>query len=192
MLSSALPCVILVAMDAEVLEAARQGSGEALGAIYAELAGPVAAFVRAKGVADPEDLTSEIFLAVFRGMPRFEGDVVGFRSWVFTIAHRRVVDTWRTAGRRPQAVPYEVQDDLRSAPSAEASALEAMGRDEAMALLDRLTDEQREVIVLRIVADLSIEAVADVVGRPQGAVKALQHRGLATLRRILDKGGVSP
>ena len=179
-------------MDVEVLEAARRGSGEAFGAIYAELAGPVAAFVRAKGVAEVEDLTSDIFLAVFRGMPRFEGDAVGFRSWVFTIAHRRVVDTWRAAGRRPQAVPYEVQDDLRSAPSAEAGAMESVGRDEAMALLDRLTDEQREVIVLRIVADLSIEAVAEAVGRPPGAVKALQHRGLATLRKIVERGGVSP
>ncbi len=179
-------------MDDEVLARARAGSGEAFGVIYAELAGPVAAYLRAKGVADHEDLTSEVFLAVFRGLSGFSGDVAGFRSWVFTIAHRRVVDTWRTAGRRPDPVPYSPEEDLRTSPSAEAGALELVGRQRAAELLGQLTPEQREVLVLRIVADLPIEEVARVVGRPPGAVKALQHRGLAALRRILAKEGVSP
>ncbi|MCV2393096.1 RNA polymerase sigma factor [Actinotalea sp. M2MS4P-6] len=179
-------------MDAEVLERARAGSGEAFGVIYAELAGPVSAYLRAKGVAEHEDLTSEVFIAVFQGLPGFEGDVVGFRSWVFTIAHRRVVDTWRRAGRRPEPVPYEPEDDARTAASAEVEALDRVGQERALALLDQLTPEQREVLVLRIVADLPIDEVAVVVGRPPGAVKALQHRGLAALRRILAKEGVSP
>ncbi|MCB2174351.1 MAG: RNA polymerase sigma factor [Actinomycetales bacterium] len=178
-------------MDDDVLARAREGSGEAFTALYRELAGPVAAYLRAKGMVDVEDLTSEVFIAVFTGIAGFEGDERAFRSWVFTIAHRRVVDTWRRAGRRPTAEPYEPVDDTRSAPSAEAEALALVGNERAMALLDLLTDTQREVLVLRIVADLSIEEVAAVTGRPPGAVKALQHRALATLRRILAKEGVS-
>jgi RNA polymerase sigma factor (sigma-70 family) len=178
-------------VDDDVLARAREGSGEAFTALYRELAGPVAAYLRAKGVPDVEDLTSEVFIAVFTGIAGFEGDERGFRSWVFTIAHRRVVDSWRRAGRRPVAEPYEPVDDTRSTPSAEAEALALVGRERAMALLDLLTDTQREVLVLRIVADLTIEEVAAVTGRPPGAVKALQHRGLATLRRILAKEGVS-
>ena len=133
-------------------------------------------------MADVEDLTSEVFIAVFTGIAGFEGDERALRSWVFTIAHRRVVDTWRRAGRRPVAEPYEPVDDTRAAPSAEAEALALVGNERAMALLDLLTDTQREVLVLRIVADLSIEEVAAVTGRPPGAVKALQHRALATLK----------
>ncbi len=178
-------------VDDDVLARAREGSGEAFTALYRELAGPVAAYLRAKGMVDVEDLTSEVFIAVFTGIAGFEGDERGFRSWVFTIAHRRVVDAWRRAGRRPVSEPYEPVDDTRSAPSAEAEALALVGNERAMALLDLLTDTQREVLVLRIVADLSIEEVAAVTGRPPGAVKALQHRALATLRRILAKEGVS-
>ena len=183
---------ILERMDSDLLARARAGSGEAFSAIYAELAGPVAGYLRVKGVPDVEDLTSEVFLQVFRGIGRFQGDPAGFRSWVFTIAHRRVVDTWRSAGRHPAPVPYEPQKDHRTAPSAEDEALELVERDHALALLETLTAEQREVLVLRIVADLTIEDVATVVGRPPSAVKALQRRGLASLRRVLAAEGVSP
>ncbi len=177
-------------MDADVLVRARDGSGEAFTAIYAELAGPVAAYLRAKGVPDVEDVTSEVFMAVFTGIGRFEGDEGGFRSWVFTIAHRRVIDHWRRSGRRPATTPYEDEHDERSEPSAETEALSKIGHERALALLDLLTEAQREVLVLRIVGDLTVEEVARVVDRPAGAVKQLQRRGLATLRRILATEGV--
>jgi RNA polymerase sigma factor (sigma-70 family) len=178
-------------VDADVLSRARAGSGEAFSVLYADLAGPVAAYLRAKGVTDVEDLTSEVFLAVFTGLGRFEGDVAGFRSWVFTIAHRRVVDHWRRRGRRPASVPYEADDDERAEPSAESAALAKIGYERALALLDLLTEAQREVLVLRIVGELTVEEVAQVVDRPAGAVKQLQRRGLATVRRILAAEGVT-
>ncbi|GAA3810343.1 RNA polymerase sigma factor [Cellulomonas soli] len=173
-----------------VLERARAGSGDAVGLIYEDLARPVAAYLRAKGVHEVEDVTSEVFLAVFTGLGRFTGDQVQFRSWVFTIAHRRVVDGWRRGGRAPAPVPYEPAEDTRTSPSAEAGALESVGTDRAMELLATLTDDQREVLVLRVVADLTVEDVAAVVGKRPGAVKALQRRGLATLRRQLVTEGV--
>lgn len=176
--------------DVGAIERARAGSGEAFTLIYADLARPVAAYLRAKGVQDVEDLTSEVFLAVFRGIGTFEGDEAALRRWVFTIAHRRVVDTWRQAGRRTEPVPYEPGDDPRTAASAEEDALDRVGQERTVAVLGRLTDEQREVLLLRIVADLTVEQVAAVVGRAPGAVKALQRRGLASLRTILEREGV--
>lgn len=177
--------------DAEaVLGRARAGSGAAFAALYGDLARQVAGYLRAKGVADVEDVTSEVFLAVFTGLPGFDGDYQHFRSWVFTIAHRRVVDGWRRAGRTPHLVPYEPVDDARTSSSAEVEALAAIGQERVVALLALLTDEQREVLVLRVVADLTVEQVAEVVGRRPGAVKALQRRGLATLRRVLATEGV--
>ena len=176
--------------EADVVSRARAGSPEAFTEIYQALAGPVAAYVRSKGVADPADLTSEVFLAVFTGIGRFSGSEAQLRSWVFTIAHRRVVDQWRRQGRHPGLSPYEPEDDLRTAPSAESGALVALGEERVHALLATLTEEQREVMTLRILGDLTVEQVAEVVGRRTGAVKALQRRALASLRRAIEAEGV--
>lgn len=175
----------------DVLARARAGAGDAFALLYQDLARPVAAYVRAQGVAEVEDLTSEVFLAVFTGLARFSGDQAGFRSWVFTIAHHRVADHWRRAARTVPAAPYEPADDERTVPSAEAGALEAIGSERVAALLAGLTDEQREVLALRVVADLTVEQVAVVVGRSEGAVKALQRRALATLRRQIERQGAA-
>lgn len=178
-------------MDDSLLAQARAGSAEAFAALYRELAGPVAGYLRAKGAPDADELTSEVFLAVFRGLATFESDVAGFRSWVFTIAHRRAVDSWRAAGRTVAVAPYQPEADRRVAASAEVEALDLIGAEQADALLAQLSPDQREVIALRVLADLSLAEVAAVVGKPVGAVKALQRRGLASLRRIMAAQGVS-
>ncbi len=175
----------------EVLARARAGSAEAFTLLYEDLVRPVAAYLRARGVRDVEDLTSEVFLAVFTSVGRFTGGQVPFRSWVFTIAHRRLVDHWRSGSRSVPQAPYEPQDDDRSTESAENQALDVLGEERALELLAMLTDDQREVLVLRIVADLTVEQVAEVVGKRPGAVKALQRRGLSTLRRILESEAVT-
>lgn len=171
----------------DVLARARTGAGDAFTLLYRDLSRPVAAYVRAQGVADVEDVTSEVFLSVFTGLDRFSGDQAGFRSWVFTIAHHRVTDQWRRASRTVPVTAYDPADDERTVPSAEAGALDAIGSQEVVALLAGLTEEQREVLALRVVADLTVEQVAAVVGRSEGAVKALQRRALATLRRRVER-----
>lgn len=182
---SGMLCRVLDDFDA-VLARARTGAGEAFTLLYEDLARPVSAYVRSQGVPDVEDVTSEVFLAVFTGLERFTGDQAGFRSWVFTIAHHRVTDHWRRAARAVPTVEYDPGDDVRTAPSAEAGALEAVGTAQVVALLGTLTADQREVLALRVLADLTVEQVAGVVGRSEGAVKALQRRALATLRRALE------
>ena len=96
------------------------------------------------------------------------------------------MDHWRRSARTVPQVPYEPADDDRAVGSAEADALEVLGEQDVLALLSRLTDEQQEVLVLRVIGDLTVEQVAEVVGRTEGAVKALQRRGLATLRKMLQ------
>ena len=174
----------------EVLVRARVGSAEAFTLLYEDLVRPVAAYLRGRGVGDVEDVTSEVFVAVLTGVSGFDGDQAHFRSWVFTIAHRRVVDGWRRTGRRPAQVPYEPQDDPRTASSAESDALDSLGEERVQELLGDLSPDQRDVLVLRIVGDLTVEQVGEVVGKKPGAVKALQRRGLATLRRNLSVEGV--
>ena len=170
----------------EILARARAGAGDAFAQLYGDLVRPVAAYVRTQGVPDAEDVTSEVFLSVFTGLARFSGDQVGFRSWVFTIAHHRVTDYWRRMARTVPVMPYEPADDERTVPSAEQGALESLGSQDVTALLARLTEEQREVLALRVVADLTVEQVAEVTGHSVGATKALQRRALAALRRQVE------
>jgi len=173
-----------------VLARAKRGSPEAFTELYQLLVRPVAGYLRSRGVVDVEDVTSEVFLAVFTGIARFEGDAEHFRSWVFTIAHRRSVDYWRRSARSPQTEPLEPTDDGGVIASAEDLALDNLGDRRAMALLDTLSGDQREVLLLRIIGDLTVDQVAEVIGKSPGAVKALQHRGLARLRRLVN-GGVT-
>jgi RNA polymerase sigma-70 factor (ECF subfamily) len=179
------------------LDGARRHEPAAFTALYEWLAGTVAAYFRAHGSAEPDDLTSDVFLRAFQGLGRFSGDVDGFRSWVFTIAHHRLVDERRRRRRRPEPEPFApsappVAAAARSDDDPAARALDALGTERVRRLLDRLPADQRDVVVLRILGDLSIAQVARAIGRSEGAVKQLQRRGLIAVRRILETEGVTP
>lgn len=171
---------------AQVLAHAQEGSPPACQWIYESLAGRVAGYLRLHGSREPDDLTSEVFLKVFDHLRDFEGDEPGFRSWVFTIAHRLLIDEHRRQSRRPQTVELSIPV-TESVPggNAETDAFEAIADQRVTAVLDDLAPEQREVLSLRIVGDLTIDQIAEVLGKSPGAVKSLQHRGVAALRRRL-------
>jgi RNA polymerase sigma-70 factor (ECF subfamily) len=168
-----------------ILDRAREGSAADFEQIYTSLAPVVAGYLRMSGVRDVDAVTNEVFLHVLRGIRRFRGEWPGFRSWVFTIAHHRMVDDRRATARRPTIVPMESIGDRAPTGNAEHDALDALSDDRLRSLLDGLSADQRAVLLLRIVADLPLEQVADTVDKSVGAVKALQHRALASLRRAL-------
>lgn len=175
----------------DVVAAARAGAPWAFERLYGRFAPQVGGYLRAHGGGDPEGLTNEVMLGVFRGLPRFEGDGAAFRSWLFTIAHRRLIDERRRASTRPHTAELADLDEQRSGGDVEEEAVTNLFDDGIQALLARLTPEQREVVLLRVVADLSISEVARVLGKRPGAIKMLQRRGLATLRRVLEQEGVT-
>lgn len=148
------------------------------GELYQELAPAVLGYLRSQRVSDPEDLLGEVFLQVARDVTSFDGDAAAVRRWVFTIAHNRIIDDVRRRARRPQ-ISDHVPPDVAARPTTEPF-------DPTLrAALDQLTPEQREVLVLRFVADLPLEVVAEVTGRRVGAVKAMQHRALANLAKLV-------
>ncbi len=177
------------AFDA-LLAAAATGAGWACTRIWLDYAPPVAAFLRSRGSADPDDLTSEVFLAVFEQLPAFRGGEAELRSFIFSVAYRRLVDELRRRSRRGETAEFVDERDPRSVPSAEEEALRRLGDQNALALLSRLTDDQRDVLMLRIVADLSLDEVARIVGKRVGAVKALQRRALEALRHQISAGRI--
>lgn len=168
------------------LAAARLGQGWAFEGIYRDLGGPVHRFLAAQGVVDPEALTQDVFLRAFRNLERFSGDGEALRSWIFTIAHNLLIDDRRAATRRPRP---DCADDLAGvAELGSQDALDAvLERGRIRFLLDALPSEQRRVVALRFLADLPLADVAIVMDRSLEAVKALQHRGLAQLRRLLEE-----
>ncbi len=177
-----------------VLSAAQADAPWAYEQLYRSLSPSICGYLRLQGVADPEDLTSEVFLGAFRGLRTFRGDEAQFRSWVFTIAHRRLTDERRRWSRRPQMTGNQLTGDheglFSDAPggNVEDDALRRMSGDRVRALVETLAPDQRDVVLLRMVSDLTVDAVAAVLGKSPGAVKALQRRGLNALREKVEPG----
>lgn len=175
---------------AELLQGAKDGEPWAWEHIYRTYAPPVTGYLALRGAKEPEDLTSETLYHVARSIEGFEGDEASFRSWVFVIAHRRLIDARRTAGRRVEQASLD-QDLAETGGDVESEALDNLALEDMQRLLEPLTEDQSSVIVLRMIADLSLEQTADIMGKRVGSVKALQRRALASLKRHLEAEGVS-
>lgn len=173
------------------LQAARKGSEWAWACIYRDLAPVVLGYLRAQRASEPDDLTGEVFLQVIRDIGRFEGTERDFRAWVFTIARHRLVDEGRRRSRRPVQLSGDVTLSADEAADVEMQVLRSDASDRVHRIIGQLAPDQRDVLLLRIVADLTVEEVARVVGRSAGAVKALQRRGLAAVGHVLSSEGVT-
>ena len=172
------------------LPAAMLGEAWALRVLYDNLAPRVLAYLRSRGASEPEDLTSEVFLTVFPRLAKVTGGAAGLTTFVFSVAHARFVDDVRRRARAPGRTEFDAELDGGTAPSAEDTAGISLGTASVLAMLAGLPDAQREVLTLRIMADLTVEQVAATLGRSPGAVKQLQRRGLLTVRELLQQDGV--
>lgn len=159
-----------------------------MGLVYQILAPKVSAYLRARGAEDPESLTSEVFLSVIPRLPDLVGGAAGLRTLVFSVAHARAVDEARRRNRKPVHTPYIAEIDERRAESAEATALGRVATEDLMRLMDGLAEDQRAVIMMRVLGDLTLEQTARVLGKSTGAVKQLQRRGLLALKSLLERG----
>jgi RNA polymerase sigma-70 factor (ECF subfamily) len=178
-------------LSEDTFHQAQAGERRAVNAVYESLAPAVRGYLLARGAVDPDGLTSDVFLAVLPKLPTVIGGVAGLRTFVFSVAHARLVDERRWRSRHPDAEPYLPEHDRRTARSAEEIALEAEGERWVRSLLDEVAADQAEVLTLRVLADLSIEQTAEVMGRSPGAIKQLQRRALLSLRGILAARGVT-
>jgi RNA polymerase sigma factor (sigma-70 family) len=171
----------------DVLAAAQAGAAWAFEVLYRDLSPSVTGYLRMHGAAEPDDLASETFLGVFTGLAGFRGNEDALRAWVFTIAHRRLVDDWRRRSRRPQVADDDTGLGGHVGGNVEDDVLVQVGTDSVHRLCAELPDDQRAVLLLRILADLTVEQVAQVMGRSVGSVKALQRRGLRSLRDTVER-----
>lgn len=172
---------------AEVLAAAKSGDPRAITVLYRAFNPALLRFYRANAGPVAEDLAQEVWLSAAPNLDSFDGDEQQFRAWMFTVARRRLVDHWRSTGRRVT----EVHDAVEPAALDGDPEARLMGDAAIAELTAGLTDEQREVITLRVVGGLSVDEVAAVVGKSPGAVRVIQHRAIRKAAARLNEAAVT-
>lgn len=175
----------------DVVHAAVNGDQLAFRELYDVLAPKVLGYLRARGVDDAEGVTSEVFLGVYPRLPDLTGGAAGLRTLVFSVGHARAVDDARRRARRPVSLCYDPDHDRRTIDSAESTAVASLEAERAVELMALLNEDQRAVVTLRIIGDLSLEQTAAVTGKTVASVKQLQRRGLVRLRGLMASATVS-
>jgi RNA polymerase sigma-70 factor, ECF subfamily len=171
------------------LLAARQLEPAAVTRVYTAYAPALFRFFMA-AIGDrheAQDLTGSVFVSVIEALPGFRGPVEALGGWLFRIARNDLYDYRRKQARSPGLAPLEDHLDEAAADAVdpEELAIERLEGTRVMAALRQLSDDQRQVLLLRMAAGLTTPEVAAVMGKKTGAIKALQHRGLASLARVL-------
>jgi RNA polymerase sigma-70 factor (ECF subfamily) len=171
-----------------LLQRAQDGDAEAYGQLYEHYAPAVFRFLHAHLSERPEveDLTAEVFLRVWRTLPRYQDRGLPFAAYLFRVAHNALIDFYRQTRRKNESSldPDDPIRDHQPGP-AEQTASNLEGQ-QLRQTLERLSPDYREVLTLRFLSELTPEETAGVMGRSVGAVRVLQHRALAALRSIME------
>ncbi|MGD8624929.1 MAG: sigma-70 family RNA polymerase sigma factor [Anaerolineae bacterium] len=170
--------------DGRLVERAQNGDEKAVGELYRRHVDTIYRYIYARTQDEvvAEDLTAQVFLKALEGLPTYQYMGKPFLSWLYRIAYARVVDHYREQRRRQEVALFETvpADDPPPSQRVEAEA----ESDAAIDLLAQLTDDQQDVLILRFIGELSLAEVAETLGKTVGAIKALQHRALASLARL--------
>jgi RNA polymerase sigma-70 factor (ECF subfamily) len=135
---------------------------------------------------DAEDLTTQTFVKMLESIGRFRWQSAPFSAWLFRIAHNLAMDHFR-ANRRWQPEEEVPEPDPDESTSAEAGALESIGRKSMLELIEDLSGEQQQVLTLKFVFNFSNAEAATILGKTEGAIKSLQHRALVSLQKQLER-----
>jgi RNA polymerase sigma-70 factor (ECF subfamily) len=177
--------------EARLVQRAKEGDPAAFAEIYNRYHPAIYRYIfyRAGDVATAEDLTSEVFVRLVEKIDHFIPQGRPLLAWLYAVARNLVADHHRLAGRY---VPLVLDEQLVAGTADPEQALErSLTQHRLVAAIGCLTVDQRQVILLRFIEGLDNKTVARTLGKSVGAVKALQHRALAALRRILEGNGGS-
>jgi len=164
------------------------GDARAFGRLYDRYVERVYAFVRGRvgSVADAEDLTATVFLKAWEAIGGYDQRGLPFGAWLFRIARNSVIDSYRRAGRSPEVVPIEEAPESEDEDaSVDRRAFANIQAEEVRTAMEQLTEEQRSVLMLRFIWGFDLRDSAQALGKTEGAVKALQHRAVRSLGRLL-------
>jgi RNA polymerase sigma-70 factor (ECF subfamily) len=168
------------------IEAACTGDEAAFAVVWRALHPPLLRYLRVRGDEAPEDLASETWMAVVRGLAGFEGGAAEFKAWLFTIARNRAIDHARARARRPRAVPVAEPVEMGRTEVEQSAEHHAVLNDataRALRLVASLPAMQAEMVMLRVVAGLDVADVARLLDKKPGTVRVTVHRALQALAR---------
>lgn len=170
-----------------VLAAAQRGDGSAAAQLFREYQPMLLRYLRSQERRAADDIAGDVWLAAAAALPEFRGDEGGYRSWLFTVARRRVIDHRRKGvRRRTDLVDPATFGDSSAADDPAATAVDAVEAQDAVDLISRLLSaDQAEVLILRTVADLGAAEVATLMDRPETWVRVTQHRAMKRLSEHL-------
>jgi RNA polymerase sigma-70 factor (ECF subfamily) len=178
---------VAVDVERETVDRARRGDQAALADLYDWYMPRIYRYAMARlgNAAEAEDLTQDVLLKMLDAIDGFRWKDVPFSSWLFRIAHNQVATHFRRTAQRggPAAALSEDMVDLSDGPAAAVEAMLTI--EEVRRATDTLPDAQREVILLRFAVGMSITETAKALGKREGNVKALQHKAVAKLQKIL-------
>lgn len=186
-----------------LLDQARQGESESLSTLYRQFLPGIFGYIatRVPDRATAEDLTSEVFLSMVESIHRVRtNDAAGFAAWLLQIARNTIAGYYRKRENQPAFVPLDPVsgegDEIGYTTQAEADpVLQAEARAEwqtVVQAINALTEEQRQVLVGRLIMGYDVATVARMTGKKANAVKALQFRALQSLHRLLKEKNSQP
>lgn len=173
----------------DLLGRARRGDVGAFNDLYREVQPRLLRYATSLVGQDAEDVTAEAWLQIARDLPKFSGDVMGFRGWSATIVRNRAFDHLRALQRRPTTPLEEFLLDRPAEHDTAAVATDNIGTAAALQLIATLPPDQAEAVLLRTVMGLDAPTAAKILGKRPGAVRVAAHRGLKALGRLLDAEG---
>jgi RNA polymerase sigma-70 factor (ECF subfamily) len=167
-----------------LVERAQQGDRDALEELYLIHFDRIYSYLHMSvgNKHDAEDLTTQTFLKMLESIKRFRWQSAPFSAWLFRIAHNLAMDHFR-ARRRWQPEAEVPEPPGSEEPSAELEAMQTIGRQSMMELIDKLSPEQQQVLTLKFVFNFPNADVATILEKTEGAIKSLQHRALASLQK---------
>jgi RNA polymerase sigma-70 factor (ECF subfamily) len=169
-----------------VLRAAADGDDGAFSALWRWLHPSLLRYLRVVEPGDAEDLASEAWLSVVRGLGRFSGDEHAFKAWVFTIARHRVIDDARRRKRRVSERSDELGIEAAADGDASDRAVAQIELEATLQMIRSLPGPQADVVALRVIGGLTVHETAAALGKSDGAVRVLAHRGLRGLAERLS------
>ena len=176
--------------DDELVRAAQGGDVAAFGQLYERYFEKVYSYLsfKAGNATEAEDLAEQVFLKAMESLRGYKWTGVPFQAWLFRIAHNLLVDNLRRRSKRVSEPLDEALPDRRREADPEAHLAEKLTRQGLLHAVERLTELQKQVIQLKFAGGLSNAEVAQIMGKTEGAVKALQHAALQALQRQFARG----
>jgi RNA polymerase sigma-70 factor (ECF subfamily) len=173
-----------------LVDRARVGDADAFGSLYDRFQPEIFRYlvIRVRDQDVAEDLAQQVFLKAWQAIPRYEHRGAPFRAWLYRMAHNQMVDFFRT--NRPTTDLEGV--DLPEDGEAEDRLLTAEMNDALRGALEGLSEDHREVLVLRFLMEKSAREIGEIMGRKEVTIRGLQMRALQALRREIDEQGGLP